>query len=50
LVVRWPTSGTVQTFEQVAANQIVEITEGNERLVTKAYPAVVNGAYAAVPA
>jgi ASPIC and UnbV/FG-GAP-like repeat len=49
LVVRWPTSRTVQTFEQVAANQIVEVTEGNECLVTKAYPAVVNGAYATVP-
>ena len=49
LIVRWPTSGIVQTFEQVSANQIVEITEGNERLVTKAYPAVVNGAYATVP-
>jgi ASPIC/UnbV protein/VCBS repeat protein len=50
LVVRWPTSGTVQTFEQVAANQIVEVTEGNNRLVPKTYPAVANGAHAAVPA
>jgi hypothetical protein len=49
LVIHWPTSGTVQTFELLAANQIVEITEGDDRLVTKAYPAVVNGAYAAVP-
>ena len=49
LVVRWPTSGIVQTFEQVDANQIVEVTEGNERLVTKTYLAIVNGAHAAVP-
>jgi len=48
LVVRWPVSGTVQTFEQVAANQIVEVTEGDDRLVTKTYGAVVDGAYATV--
>jgi hypothetical protein len=50
LVVHWPTSGTVQTFKQVTANQIVEVTEGVDRLVTKTYPAVADGAYAAVPA
>jgi hypothetical protein len=48
LIVRWPTSGTVQTFKQVAANQIVEVTEGDDRLVTKTYAAVVSGAYATV--
>ena len=46
LIVRWPTSGIVQTFEQIAVNQIVEITEGNKSLVTKKYPAVSEGVYA----
>jgi enediyne biosynthesis protein E4 len=46
LIVRWPTSGIVQSFEDIAANQIVEITEGDDRLVTKSYPAVADGAYA----
>lgn len=49
LIVRWPTSGTVQTFERLAANQIVEVTEGIDRLVKKSYPAVADGTYAAVP-
>ncbi len=37
LIVRWPASGVVQTFENVSANQIVEITEGEDRLVIKNY-------------
>lgn len=38
LVVRWPASGTVQRFRDVAADRIVEITEGADRLVEKRYP------------
>jgi hypothetical protein len=49
LVVRWPASGTTQTFEHVPANQILEVTEGDERIITKTYPAIDDGAYAAVP-
>jgi ASPIC and UnbV/FG-GAP-like repeat len=49
LVVRWPTSGIVQVFENVAANQIVEITEGSSDLVTKHYSAIPEGAYASSP-
>ena len=37
LIVRWPRSGTVQKFHDVAANRIVEITEGSDRLVEKRY-------------
>lgn len=37
LVVRWPASGTVQSFRDVPANRIVEVTEGGE-LVEKRYP------------
>ena len=32
LTVRWPRSGTIQTFRNVAANQIVRITEGRPEL------------------
>lgn len=46
LIVRWPTSVIVQTFKDVSVNQIIEITEGEDRLVTKSYPAVCDGAYA----
>jgi hypothetical protein len=35
LTVRWPRSGTEQTFENVAANRIVQITEGEDCLVEK---------------
>jgi ASPIC and UnbV/FG-GAP-like repeat len=49
LLVRWPASRTLQTFAHIAANQIVEVTEGNDQLVTKTYAAVADGAYAAVP-
>jgi len=37
LTVRWPRSGIVQTFRDVAANRIVEITEGRGTLVEKRY-------------
>lgn len=37
LTVFWPVSGIEQTFHQVAANQIVEITEASAVLVTKHY-------------
>ncbi len=37
LVVRWPASGTVQRFRDVAAGRIVAITEGSDRLVEKRY-------------
>ena len=40
LVVRWPSSGIVQIFENVAVNRIVEITEGVEKLVEKCYATV----------
>jgi ASPIC/UnbV protein/VCBS repeat protein len=49
LVVRWPASDTTQTFERIPANQILEITEGDQRFVTKTYPAIDDGAYATVP-
>jgi ASPIC and UnbV/FG-GAP-like repeat len=50
LTVRWPTSGCTQIFEQVAVNQIVEVTEDSDRLITKTYPTVGQGAYVAVSA
>ena len=34
----WPRSGDVQTFENVAGNRIVEITEGRDEVVEKVYP------------
>ena len=37
LIVKWPRSGTVQTFSNVAGNRIIEVTEGNDRLVEKHY-------------
>jgi len=40
LTVRWPRSGIVQTFHQVAGNRIVEVTEGRDTLVEKRYPGV----------
>jgi enediyne biosynthesis protein E4 len=46
LIVRWPTSGIVQTFESVPVNQIIEITEGEQRLITKTYPVLSDRAYA----
>ena len=37
LTVRWPRSGIVQRFHDVAANRIVQITEGKPDLVEKRY-------------
>jgi len=37
LIVRWPCSKTIQTFENVAANRIIQITEGDSNLVEKRY-------------
>ncbi len=48
LIVRWPASGSIQTFENLAVNQIVRITERDDRLVTKIYPAVGQGVYVTV--
>jgi hypothetical protein len=46
LVVRWPRSGLTQIFRSVAANRIVEVTEGSDVLVEKTYgaPAAVEDA------
>ena len=46
LIVRWPASGIVQTFEGINVNQIVEVTEGGDHIVSKTYPSVPNAAYA----
>jgi hypothetical protein len=35
LEVHWPTTGKTQTFKDVDADQVVEVTEGSERLVTR---------------
>ena len=43
LVVRWPRSGLTQTFTHVAANRIVEITEGSNVLVQKTYVGAAGG-------
>jgi hypothetical protein len=48
LIVRWPASGSIQTFENLAANQIVRITESDDQLVTMVYPAVGQGEYVTV--
>ena len=37
LTVRWPRSGVVQKFHNVAADRIVEITEGNDVVLEKRY-------------
>lgn len=37
LTVKWPKSGITQTFTNVAADQIVQITEGRDRLAVKSY-------------
>lgn len=37
MVVRWPRSGVVQKFQNVAANRIVQVTEGSYALVEKTY-------------
>ena len=40
LIVRWPSSGIVDTFENIPANRIIEITEGVEKIVEKSYATV----------
>ena len=40
LIVRWPSSGIVDTFENVPVNRIIEITEGVEKIVEKSYATV----------
>jgi hypothetical protein len=54
IVVRWPASGITQIFENVRANQIIEITEGSSHLVEKRYASAAgsreNGAGVCVPA
>jgi hypothetical protein len=37
LIVRWPKSGKTQTFTNVAAGRILQITEGRDELVEKRY-------------
>jgi hypothetical protein len=37
MVVRWPRSGIIQKFPKVAANRIVQVTEGSDALVEKRY-------------
>jgi len=34
---KWPQSGTVQRFHDLAADRILEITEGKDQLVEKHY-------------
>jgi len=44
LTVRWPRSGLVQKFSNVAGNRIVEVTEGRDPLVEKHYAKKAGGA------
>jgi len=37
MVVKWPRSGVTQKFQNVAANKIVQVTEGSDALVEKNY-------------
>jgi hypothetical protein len=37
LIVKWPKSGITQTFQNVAGDRIIEITEGKNEIVTKNY-------------
>jgi hypothetical protein len=37
LTVRWPRSGIVQTFKNVAVDRIVQVTEGKDELIEKHY-------------
>jgi hypothetical protein len=37
LTVKWPASGTVQTFKNIPGNRIIEITEGVDRINEKHY-------------
>jgi len=40
ITVKWPRSGIVQTFRNVAGNRIIQITEGKNEIVEKNYPKV----------
>jgi enediyne biosynthesis protein E4 len=37
LTVKWPRSGTKQVFRDVTANRIIQITEGEDRILEKTY-------------
>ena len=37
ITVKWPRSGTVQTFKNVAGDRIIEITEGVNQIKEKHY-------------
>jgi hypothetical protein len=37
LIVKWPRSGIVQKFQNVASDRIIEITEGSDKVVEKQY-------------
>jgi hypothetical protein len=37
LTVKWPRSGITQVFHGVAPNRIIQITEGEDRIVEKSY-------------
>jgi len=43
LTVRWPRSGIVQTFENLAPNRIIRVTEGRDELEEVRYPTVAVG-------
>ena len=43
LIVKWPRSGLTQRFRNVAADRIIEITEGGDALVEKRYLASGSG-------
>ncbi|MBI3895883.1 MAG: CRTAC1 family protein [Acidobacteria bacterium] len=40
IIVKWPRSGITQRFQNIAANRIVEITEGSDTLAEKVYSKV----------
>jgi hypothetical protein len=37
LTVKWPRSGITQVFRGIAPNRIIQITEGEDRIVEKSY-------------
>ena len=47
MTVRWPRSATVQTFRNIAADRILQITEGNDEPVEKHYRSLPQGSSAA---
>jgi hypothetical protein len=42
LTVRWPRTGAVQTFRNLRANQIIEITEGTNTVVEQKYETITD--------